>query len=472
MRVIKDFPAQNRKSGLGRILADKRLIGLLLLACGVLGACGREADVSPVSPSPFVLPATTAPTPLPPVATAVPLESALARPYAYTYQQPDGNRLVPGSGTLPPLTPLDIPLEGAPAWVTAVPLARGALWGVVLDDGRTQAFLVDGGNVTPIDSNDLTPNIAPVMTVDPQQGVAIFLHPPAADPAGSNPVIYNAQGHMALSDPAGHLRLEIGEQPAPNLPPLTLLPDARILFDENGRLLFLTDPTNRYGHGVLGDALEAGSITLLETSPELGLLTQIFIPAPQVVEGIQPLWLDWNGDGRREIIVTVSDAAQGARIQLYNEAGQRLAQGPAIGQGGRWRHQIAVAPFGPAEEMELAAVLTPHIGGVVEFYRWQGDRLDVVAQLPGYTSHVIGTNNLDMALAGDFNGDGRVELLLPTQDRTRLGGVQRTADGAAAVYEVSVGGEVVTNLAGVTLASGETAVGVGRDDNTLRIWQP
>jgi hypothetical protein len=67
--------------------------------------------------------------------------------------------------------------------------------------------------------------------------------------------------------------------------------------------------------------------------------------------------------------------------------------------------------------------------GVVEFYQWREDTLQIVARVPGYTSHVIGTRNLDMAAAGDFDGDGRFELLLPNQQRTTLGGIRRTEDG-------------------------------------------
>ena len=91
----------------------------------------------------------------------------------------------------------------------------------------------------------------------------------------------------------------------------------------------------------------------------------------QVIEGIAPIWVDWNQDGEREIIVTLSDLANGAQVVVFNEQGKRIAEGPAIGQGYRWRHQIAVAPFGPNGEMELVDVLTPHLGGVVEFYQWQ-----------------------------------------------------------------------------------------------------
>lgn len=65
--------------------------------------------------------------------------------------------------------------------------------------------------------------------------------------------------------------------------------------------------------------------------------------------------------------------------------------------------------------------LTPHIGGEVEFYRLRGDQLEIVAQVPSYTSHVLGTHNLDMATAVEIDGDGRLELLLPNQARTELG---------------------------------------------------
>ncbi len=481
----------------------KRTFFILIVVVLVGAGCSQNTAVPPTNPpvnpeliatavpptTPLVNPEpiTTAVPPTIPtlnpelVATAVPpdtpQETALTRPYGYTYQQPDGNRIVAGQGNLANLTPIDIPLDGAPAWVTAVPLARGVLWGVILSDGRTQAFLVDAGEITPIDSNDLPPNVPRVMTVNPQQGQALFLNPPAVDPSSQNPVIINAAGQMAFSAAAGKLFLLDENGLSLDTPAVTLLPDARILFAENGRLLFLTDPTDRYPHGVLGDSLEAASITLVETAPVVRIASQIIVSEPQVVEGIMPLWVDWNGDGRREIIVTLSDANQGAQINLFSENGQLLAQGPAIGQGSRWRHQIAIAPFGPNGELELAAVLTPHIGGVVEFYQWRDDELQIVAQLPGYTSHVINSSNMDMALAGDFDGNGRVELLLPNQERTQLGGIQRTQAGAEAAYHLDIGGQVITNLAGVTLAGAETptggiAVGLGRADNILRIWQP
>jgi hypothetical protein len=131
-----------------------------------------------------------------------------------------------------------------------------------------------------------------------------------------------------------------------------------------------------------------------------------------------------------------------------------------------------VAPFGPDGALELADVLTPHIGGVVEFYRLEGEKLRIVAQAPGFSSHALGSRNLDMAVAGDFDGNGQVELLVPNQALDQLGGVRRTADGGVVTWTVPVGGRVTTNLAAVTLPHGGLAVGVGREDGVLRLWLP
>jgi hypothetical protein len=242
--------------------------------------------------------------------------------------------------------------------------------------------------------------------------------------------------------------------------------------DADQRLLLLTGPTDRYPHGVLGDRIEASSVTLVETEPTLMEVLTIPVPDGFVIEGIAPIWADVDGVSGKEIIVTISDSEQGAQVVVYDESGIRVASGPAIGRASRWRHQIASGPFGPDGETEIVDVLTPHIGGVVEFYRRQGEELRIVAQVSGYTSHVIGTRNLDMAAAADFDGDGRIELLLPSQSRAELGAIRRTRDGAEVAWIIPVGGRVVTNLAAVGLLDGTLAVGVGRDDGVLRLWLP
>ncbi len=449
-------------------------LALLALVMLATGGCALQAAISDTQPRPSpATPESQVPARAPddPTPTAVPQAVTLS-PLGYTYQRADGNRLIAGTADLPNTPPLDLELAGTAKWVTAVPLSDTAvLWGIVLDNEFTQAFIVEAGSATPV---NITPpvlaNATPLLGVI--NGEAIFYLGTTNNPGGNHPVRLSAAGDHAYSEATGRLFVvDVRNQPLGNVDDVTIMPDNRMLVDENGRLLILTDPTTRYNHGVLGNDVEAGSITLLASRPA-ARVEQTITLTDGVVEGLSPIWTDWNGDGQREIIVTVSNALQGAQIVVFNEAGERVAAGPAVGQGYRWRHQIAVAPFGPAGELELAGVLTPHLGGVVEFYRWEGARLEVVATLPGYTSHVLGSDNLDMAAAGDFDGDGRAELLLPNQERTELAAIRRTAAGAEAAWALPLDAALTSNIGATTLADGRVAVGVGLANSHLRIWQP
>jgi hypothetical protein len=378
-----------------------------------------------------------------------------------------------GAGSLPDASPLDIALDGVPVWAVAAPSDAGLLWVVVLRDGRIQAFLVSGGGATPVAVQPAqVPAGMPLLLKADSAGLTVLTAPDGSASPFNHPVEVGGRGSTAWIGRGSDLLLRSGGQT--RRLELAALPDARILSDSSGRLLLLTGATDRYGHGVLGDSIKAGAVTLVESGPEPSVVFTISIPDPAVVEGISPICADLTGDGRREVIVTVSDASDGARLVVFDEDGRRIAAGPPIGRGLRWRHQIAVAPFGPGGETEIAAVMTPHIGGVAEFYRLEGAELRIVARVGdvGFTSHALGSRNLDMAAAGDFDGDGRVELLVPDRAMESLVAVRRTADGAEVAWSVPVGGRLTTNIAAVTLPDGSMAVGVGWDDGTLRVWLP
>lgn len=388
-------------------------------------------------------------------------------------QAPDGNRFLAGQGRLPDVSPIDIALAGPPQWLAAAPFNTNAsAWVAVMDDGQTQAFIISAnGEVMPsvVEPAQLPPTIPPLLWVE-QGKLSLITASTDAASQFTHPIFLPATDTRVSVQANGNLLF--GDRPDSASLPVSALLDARILSDEAGRLLLYTNPTALYAHGVLGDALEAAGITLLETQPTPKVVAAISIPEPSVGEGIAPVWVDLTGDGAREIIVTFSNAEQGAQIVVFNEAGEQIAAGPPVGRGSRWRHQLAVAPFTPDGGLELAAVLTPHIGGIVEFYHFEDNGLKIVAQAPGYTSHVLGARNLDMAAAGDFDGDGRIELLLPNQSRTELGAIQRISDGAVVAWTIPLNGVLSTNLAGVTLPDGRLMVGVGRDDGTLRVWGP
>ena len=77
----------------------------------------------------------------------------------------------------------------------------------------------------------------------------------------------------------------------------------------------------------------------------------------------------------------------------------------ALGKGFCWRHQLAAGPFGPTGEIEFVDVVTPHLGGIVSFYKLEDDELLLEAEVRGYSSHVNGSRNLDMAFVGDPDGE-------------------------------------------------------------------
>lgn len=414
------------------------------------------ATAPPTRPVPPTEPArAAAPTPIAPE-TEAPTASGQLAPAdvqpGYVSIGADGNPLVAGKAEFPFQRFMDLRFSAPPIWLVA---SAGAddhtLWLVVLEDGSRHLVRVFTD--------------ALVYELDPP--------PPSTAP----PVLIASPGSDGLSGvvlPDGSRAVSPRLTPIPQLDSLAgsilPLPDTRVRADGNGRYLFLSDPTGDYAHGVLGDATEARGVALVDSDGRARRVVEIAPPA--VIEGIGPLWVDWNGDGEREIIVTESDAAAGARLVLISEEGERLAEGPAIGQGGRWRHQLAVAPFGPAGERELAVVRTPHIGGVVEYYRWSDDRLEIVATLPGYSTHRIGSRNLEMAVAGDLDGDDRVELLVPTQGMDALAGLHRTSEGAEEEWRVVLPSRLNSNLAAVELSGGGIALGAGMEDGTLRLWLP
>lgn len=392
----------------------------------------------------------------------------MATVYAYTHQQPDGNRYLEGQGNMPGTQPTDIKLSGVPKWLVAAPNGAGSLWVVVLEDGTTQALQVEGGQAleTAATLKSLPAGAPPLLAVAGDE-IDLLISRSDAEARYSHPVPLGGSGRMASMEVGGDLVVLQDGFEAGRLS-VDALPDARLLVDEQQRVLLLTKPSTRYPHGIAGDDLEATEITLVETLP-LRVVQTITIPGQRVVEGISPIWADLNGDGQREIIVTLSDSDQGAQVVVYDESGGQLAAGPAVGRGNRWRHQIAVAPFGVNGELELAEVLTPHIGGIAGFNRLNGDSLDLVAQTEGVTSHPLFSRNLDMGLAADLDGDGQPELVVFDQPFMEIKALRRTRDGVELAWQTPVGGKAVTNLAAVSTGSG-IALGVGREDGVMRIW--
>ena len=379
----------------------------------------------------------------------------------------DGNHYISGKIDMLNSKIVDIPLQGIPEWVVGMPINDGMLWFVSLENGEIQVFEVDNsGKFDELsESFKLIEGMPPAIVTSPTAEYDLLNNQIGDLSPYSYPIYWN-NGLFYISE-FGELIFQ-SEKESTTFDANALL-DGRIIIDGNSKILFLSEPTSEYGHGILGDELEAKKINIISIEKELNTFS---IPEGQVIESLTPIWVDMDQDGNREIILTLSDEKVGARLTMFSESGEIEAQSLAIGTGYRWRHQIAVAPFGPNGEMELVDVLTPHLGGVVEFFQLEeGGNLTRVAQVPGYSSHVIGSRNLEMAIAADVNADNRVEVLLPNQQMTSLAAIQRTEDGAEVIWEIPLNSRLTTNIASIPV-NDSLILALGLKQGILRIFMP
>ena len=438
-----------------------RYLTLILAASLLAAACADgAATTSSVSPDTTLEPAATdQPTQESTAPTVVDLPGATATVTGTA----SGNRVHQGSADLTDAAFTDIPLNGVPVWVVGVETRDGPMWVVALEDGTVEAWAIVGGKPERRSPGvgSLPPGTPPLVSID--DGKVEVVAPPADASPLTHPVIVD--GTLVYVTTDGRL-VVAGDGTATTLSIDALL-DSRLSVSQNGLVSVLAGPTDRYPHAVLGDNLEAARIVVVDVA-SASVVGEATISEPSVIEGIAAPWVDADGDGSEELLVTVSNGEVGARLALYAPDGQLVAEGPPIGQGNRWRNQLGAGPVGPDGEIGVIDVRVPHIGGVVEYFRLQGDELVRAAERSGFTSHGIGSRNLDWALAADLTGDGRLDVVAPTQDRAALGILSRTLDGVEVVTELDLPGRLTSNLSFVGSPDGSLAAGT--TDGILRVW--
>ena len=381
---------------------------------------------------------------------------------AVVWHGADGNRIVDGAGPLAFGDPVDVLIGDSPIrWLVGASVDGAPVWFVVDEAGAVGRIGANSGDRLVYEGLGTTASSSPPSLRIHAGGLDLLF--PGENDSPFAPLVMNGGVGVGIGSDGS---VRVGERE-----PLGIgaLPDARVVFDGVGRALVLSGATDRYRHGVLGDGIEASSVSLIEL--QSGSARELFRVGPdEVIEGTAPIWADVDGDGNRDIVVTISTPSQGSKIAVFDVSGRLVAESDWIGRSSRWRHQIAVAPIGPSGEVEIVDVLTPHIGGPVEFFRPRGGRLDVVASHSGFTSHFFGSRNLSIPVVADADGDAKLEVILPTTDKESVGGVRRTSGGAETAWLVPLGGVLSSNLSAITLPTGGLALAAGRADGTVRIW--
>jgi len=197
---------------------------------------------------------------------------------------------------------------------------------------------------------------------------------------------------------------------------VAVLPDARPVqadldgSGDGGHVVVLAGPdAERYRHGVLGDAVEATRLCLLERHG-LELMRELVLPPPHVLEDIAPRRVPL---GPRDGLLTMRAGPQGAQLVLVDAdpaAPARLriaASGAPMGTANRWLSATT-------DGRRWLAVHTPHIAGVLHEYRREGAELKAARVVDGVSNHALGARRLDLAA---WHGPW---LLVPDQPRRRL----------------------------------------------------
>lgn len=270
---------------------------------------------------------------------------------------------------------------------------------------------------------------------------------------------------------------------APGVPerPQGALPDGRVAIGTRDiARAWLAEPTARYDHGVLGDAVEAASLAIEQTD---GTIQTVRLKGDAVFEDLEPRLADLDGDGRDEVIVVKSYLARGASLAVVALRKGRdmsryeiVAETPPLGSANRWLNPAAIGDFNGDGKTDIALVRQPHVVGELELWTFADGRLRKTSTLSGVSNHIIGSRALRMSAAADFDGDGIMDIALPSLDRSRLrivsfaphsGAPQSFTSMPRDIASVALPAKAVTDVALIIREQTPPAVAAGLSDGSL-----
>jgi len=166
--------------------------------------------------------------------------------------------------------------------------------------------------------------------------------------------------------------------------------------------------TDRYGHGVLGDAIEP---SILSVTDSKGCTVTTELGEEHVFEDLAPRLANLDGKPGAEIVTIRSHQSYGAQVAVYQLTDNKLnvlASTPYIGTANRWLAPVGIADFNNDGDMDIAFVDRPHLAKVLRVWSLRNNELVEIAKKSGYSNHKIGENFIS---GGIKTCDGTVSMI-------------------------------------------------------------